>query len=167
MPQITLAPETLEALAAETRVRLLKALVGRQQTLAQLTRTVERDKAVVHRHLQKLLKGGFVERDDSYSITYYRLTWRGRGVVAPSENSRIALALGFSAVAALLAVWAGASLLAGQAQFTMGGSHGSVLESPLFLVVSMAVSAAALARAVRWLRPPRLETDPIQEQAAS
>jgi len=158
MTQVTLGAEALEALAAETRIRLLKGLVDRQQTLAQLARFVERDKAVVHRHLQNLLRGGLVERDDSHSFTYYRLTWQGRGVVAPTENSRIALLLGLGVSGSVVAAWAAAVyfqqsetlMTAGVTSFS---AHSGLLLSGIFAGVLAAAIIFTLA--LRRLRPRR------------
>ena len=98
--RVVLEQKALEALASETRIALLKALADRQQTVTQLAKVVGQDKAGVYRHLQKLADGGLIEKDNGHGFTYYRLTVRGRSVVSPTENVRIALLLGgaFTAV---------------------------------------------------------------------
>ena len=160
MPQVTLPASSLEALASETRIRLLKSLVSHQRTLTQLTEAVGRDKAVTHRHLQKLLRGGFVEKDERYSFTYYRLTWRGRGVVAPTENTRIALLLG-SALAVLGGTVATLVLALGLSSpafmpATAGGAASLGLASVGLLAAAGAALSAFLLRVVwRRLRPRR------------
>jgi len=160
MPQVTLPARSLEALASETRIRLLKSLVSHQLTLAQLTEAVGRDKAVIHRHLRKLLHGGFVEKDERYSFTYYRLTWRGRGVVAPSENTRIALLLGGAlalggGMVATLALALGLSTPA----FSVATAGVAPTWSRVFVGVLTALgatlSAALLSAGWRRLRPRR------------
>ena len=92
--RVVLEQKALEALASETRIALLKALIDRQQTVTQLAKVVGQDKAGVFRHLQKLSEGGLVEKDNGHGFTYYRLTVRGKSVISPTENVRIALLLG-------------------------------------------------------------------------
>jgi DNA-binding transcriptional ArsR family regulator len=157
VPQVTLPADALEALASDSRIRILKALVPHQLTLAQLAAILERDKAVVHRHLGKLLDGGFVEKDAAHAFTYYRLTGRGRGVAAPGENTRIAILLGSAAAtggvaAGLLALSGG---LAGVAYSTSQGEvHFGGSPVPAVALAGVALALALFARL--RLRPARL-----------
>ena len=105
MPRVVLEQKALEALASEPRITLLKALLDQQRTVTQLSKVVGQDKAGVYRHLRKLADGGLVERDDAHGFTYYRLTVRGRSVVAPHESVRIALLLGATAMAGVIVAY--------------------------------------------------------------
>jgi len=96
MPKVVLERESLEALASETRVHVLKELRDKQKTITQIARAIAVDKAAVFRHLRKLSDGKLVEKDTSHSFTYYRLTWRGRAVMFPQETTRIAIMLASS-----------------------------------------------------------------------
>ena len=105
MPEVVLERPAIEALASETRVTVLKELKDHQKTVAQLSRSLELDKAAVFRHLQKLSEGKLVEKDDSHAFVYYRLTFRGRALVSPGEATRIAIALGLAVLAVAAAAW--------------------------------------------------------------
>lgn len=102
MSKIELDRQSFEALASETRVAILKELDHGQRTLAQLSETFAADKAGLHRHLEKLVEGGLVQREESRKWVYYSLTWKGKRLVNPDETTRVVLLL--SAAAPLLTV---------------------------------------------------------------
>ncbi|HKZ48182.1 MAG TPA: winged helix-turn-helix domain-containing protein [Thermoplasmata archaeon] len=163
MPKVVLEAEALEALTSESRVGLLKALLEHQQTLTQLARAIGLDKAVVHRHLQKLLHGGLVERDDGHGFTYYRLTFRGRGVVRPEANVRIVVLLGVSGTAAAVgavALVAGLLRAPGFVTGSTGFAEASSGALPFLAVGLIALAAALAVLAYRRLHPRRTPVSP-------
>jgi len=102
MSKIELDRQSFEALASETRVAILKELDHGQRTLAQLSEAFAQDKAGLHRHLEKLIEGGLVHREEHSKWVYYSLTWKGKRLVNPDETTRVVLLL--SAAGPLLTV---------------------------------------------------------------
>lgn len=59
---------------SETRHRILSLVAERPRTVCELERAVGVRKSAVHRHLQRLVADGFLERaDSSRKWVYYRL----------------------------------------------------------------------------------------------
>ncbi len=162
MPKVVLEQKALEALASETRVGVLKALRDRQKTVTQLSRALAIDKGAVFRHLQKLGEGRLVEKDDSHSFTYYRLTWQGRAVVSPQDTTRIAIAIGSSLASGIGALLALNVYLTPRYQvpdptIPITASPTLLPPEPIFLAAAVVLSAfvAALALAIVRVIWPR------------
>ena len=171
MPKVVLEQKALEALASETRVGVLKELRDRQKTVTQISRALDVDKGAVFRHLQKLSEGKLVEKDDSHSFTYYRLTWQGRAVVAPQESTRIALAIGSSVasgIGVILALTAYATPRYQPPDPTVPLPAGQILlpPEPMFMAAAIILSvfAAALVMAVARTVWPKRATMTSEDQ---
>lgn len=109
VPKVTLDRQALFALASDTRVEILRTLEPMRRTVTQIAEELGLDKAGVHRHLQKLVEGDLVQRQDDHGFVYYGLSWKGRGLLNPNENLKIVIHLALAAVligAAVLAVLA-------------------------------------------------------------
>lgn len=92
---------SLFALASDTRLDILKSLQPNRRTVSQLAELLKIDKAAVHRHLKKLEQGGFVHRDEDHGFVYYGLTWKSRGILSPTDNTRIVILLSASVLCVL------------------------------------------------------------------
>jgi len=98
--QIVLDRQSFEALAADTRVKILKLLVQRRKTLSELSKELKMSVSGVKEHLETLEKAGLVEKiDDGHKWKYYELTDKGAAIVAPKPSMRIMLLLSLSIVA--------------------------------------------------------------------
>jgi DNA-binding transcriptional ArsR family regulator len=90
MTKLTLDMNTFKALASDTRLDILRALDGKKLNLSDLCRATNLNKATLHEHLAKLNEAGLVKKKEreGHKWVYYRLTWKGEGLLHP-ENTRI------------------------------------------------------------------------------
>lgn len=103
--RVELDRKALFALASDTRLEILKALVSERRTVSQLAETLGVDKAAVYRHLKKLEEGDFVKREDDHGFVYYRLSWKARDIISPGENTRIIVLISSSIVLMVIAAF--------------------------------------------------------------
>ncbi|MBI5392917.1 winged helix-turn-helix transcriptional regulator [Candidatus Woesearchaeota archaeon] len=98
--KIILDKNTFKALAVDTRINILKLLAGKQYTLTDLADLLKMQPSSIKEHLQVLVDANLVQQlDEGRKWKYYKLTWKGKKVVAPTE---IKVYLAF--VASLVAV---------------------------------------------------------------
>ena len=90
MTKVTLDMNTFKALASDTRLDILRALDGKRMSLNDISRATKLNKATLHEHLVKLNEAGLVKKKerDGHKWVYYKLTWKGEGLLHP-ENTRI------------------------------------------------------------------------------
>jgi DNA-binding transcriptional ArsR family regulator len=103
--RVELDRKALFALASDTRLEILKALMSERRTVSQLAETLGVDKAAVYRHLKKLEEGDFVKREDDHGFVYYRLSWKARDIISPGENTRIIVLISSSIVLMVIAAF--------------------------------------------------------------
>jgi len=94
--RVVLDKKSLFALASDTRLEILKSLQHMRRTVSQLSEEMQMDKAGVHRHLKKLEEGGLVKRYEDHGFVYYGLTWMGRDLMSPNENTKIVIMISTS-----------------------------------------------------------------------
>lgn len=90
--------KTLRVLASESRLDILKALRPMRRTVSQLSRSLEINKAAVHRHLDKLIEGCLVVRQEDNGYVYYGLSWKGKDLFSSDDKMRIVLLASLAAV---------------------------------------------------------------------
>lgn len=112
--RVELDRKALFALASDTRLEILKALMSERRTVSQLAETLGVDKAAVYRHLKKLEEGDFVKREDDHGFVYYRLSWKARDIISPGENTRIIVLISSSIVLMVIAAFLLIGLTGGQ-----------------------------------------------------
>ena len=100
--KVVLDRKSFEALAVDTRVRILKSLKERRKTLSEIAKEQEMSVSGVKEHLATLESVGLiVKRDDGHKWKYYELTKKGADIVAPRElRVWILLSISFIALAA-------------------------------------------------------------------
>ncbi|MFQ5919751.1 MAG: winged helix-turn-helix domain-containing protein [Thermoplasmata archaeon] len=96
--RVTLDKKALLALASDTRLEIMRNLEPMRRTVTQVAEVLDIDKAGVHRHLRKLVEGDLVKRYDDHGFVYYGLSWKGRDLLNPTENTKIVILLGLSAI---------------------------------------------------------------------
>jgi DNA-binding transcriptional ArsR family regulator len=96
--RVTLDKKALLALASDTRLDILRNLQSMRRTVTQVAEALDIDKGGVHRHLKKLVEGDLVKRYDDHGFVYYGLSWKGRDLLNPTENTKIVILLSLSAV---------------------------------------------------------------------
>ncbi len=87
MNKIVLDQESFKALAASTRIEVLKLLHRRPHTQAELAQELEMKPASVNEHLKALLKADLInQKDEGRKWKYYSLTEKGRCVLEPERK---------------------------------------------------------------------------------
>ncbi len=97
--KIVLDRRSFEALAVDSRVKILKSLKERRKTLSEIAKEQGMSVSGVKEHLETLEKVGLIEkRDDGHKWKYYELTKKGSDIVVPREL-RVWILLSISMVA--------------------------------------------------------------------
>ncbi|VVC03079.1 Bacterial regulatory protein, arsR family [Candidatus Bilamarchaeum dharawalense] len=106
--KIILDRKSFEALAVDSRVKILKSLKQRRKTLSELAQEQKMSVSGVKEHLETLEKVGLIEKkDDGHKWKYYDLTKKGSDIIGPREirvwillaTSILALLASFTAIA--------------------------------------------------------------------
>jgi DNA-binding transcriptional ArsR family regulator len=104
--KVILDRRSFEALAVDTRVRILKSLKARRKTLSELAEEMGMSVSGVKEHLEVLERADLVRKmDDGHKWKYYELTGKGGELVAPKEL-RVWVVLSISMVVLALSVLA-------------------------------------------------------------
>lgn len=84
--KIVLDRKSFEALAVDTRVRILKSLKERRKTLSEIAKEQKMSASGIKEHLAVLESVGLIEKiDDGHKWKYYELTKKGKEIVGPKE----------------------------------------------------------------------------------
>lgn len=85
--KITIDRETFKALAADSRIEILKKLEEHKLTLTDLTKKLDMSPSTVKEHLDRLASAGLIEPiPGDTKWKYYRLTRKGRNILNPYET---------------------------------------------------------------------------------
>jgi DNA-binding transcriptional ArsR family regulator len=99
--KIVLDRKSFEALAVDTRVRILKSLRERRKTLTEISNEQDMSVSGIKEHLEVLEQVGLIKKiDDGHKWKYYELTKKGNEIVAPKEV-KVLILLSTSIVALL------------------------------------------------------------------
>ena len=99
MDKIVLDKKTFEALAIETRVKILKALKERRKTQSELSRELSLAPSTVSEHLEKMLEAGLIaKKKDHHKWIYYELTEKGQHILSPTKASVFVFALSLTLI---------------------------------------------------------------------
>lgn len=102
--KITLDRQTFKALAADTRIAILKELGKRRKTQSELAKAFGMSISTIKEHLDNLESVGLVVQvDEGYKWKYYELTKKGKMIISPSET-KIWISLALTILALGLAV---------------------------------------------------------------
>jgi predicted transcriptional regulator len=84
--KIVLDRKSFEALAVDTRVKILKSLKERRKTLTEIAKEQNMSVSGIKEHLSTLENVGLIAKiDDGHKWKYYELTKKGKDVVGPKE----------------------------------------------------------------------------------
>ncbi len=104
MDEIVLDKRTFEALAMESRVKIMKALKERRKTQAELSKELSLAPSTISEHLEKMVEATLIARKkDHHKWIYYELTEKGRHILAPEKASVFVFALSLTLVVAVFA----------------------------------------------------------------
>lgn len=102
--KITLDRNTFKALAADTRIRILKELNKKRKTQSELANILKMSTSTIKEHLDNLESVSLVRKiDEGYKWKYYELTKKGKNIITPTET-RIWISLGITLLALGLAI---------------------------------------------------------------
>ncbi len=103
--KIVLDRKSFEALAVDTRVRILKSLKQRRKTLSEIAEEQKMSVSGIKEHLSVLESVGLIEKfDDGHKWKNYELTKKGREIVGPKEL-RVWILLSMSTLALIASVF--------------------------------------------------------------
>ena len=104
--KVVLDRKSFEALAVDSRVRILKSLKQRRKTLSEIAQEMGMSVSGVKEHLETLEGADLVKKmDDGHKWKYYELTKKGSDLVAPKEL-RVWVVLSISVIALLISAFA-------------------------------------------------------------
>jgi DNA-binding transcriptional ArsR family regulator len=85
--KIVLDRITFKALAADTRINILKSLSNRRKTLSELSKELSMSVSTIKEHLEILVNCGLIKvKDEGYKWKYYNLTEKGLSVLNPARK---------------------------------------------------------------------------------
>lgn len=103
--KIVLDKKSFEALAGETRIKILKSLNSRQKTSTELAQELNLAVPSIKEHLDTLESSGFVQKiDDGHKWKYYFLTKKGKNLFSPNEL-KVMILLGISSVVSIISAF--------------------------------------------------------------
>lgn len=139
--KIVLDRKSFEALAVDTRVRILKALRQRRKTLTEISGELGLAVSGVKEHLETLQNAELITRvDDGHKWKYYELTKKGSEIISPKEL-RVWVLLSLSAVALILS----SLMLIMPAGMPLSGNTGTGTPEPGTYAAGQQLMAAAKA----------------------
>ncbi|MFH1055121.1 MAG: winged helix-turn-helix domain-containing protein [Candidatus Altiarchaeota archaeon] len=142
--KITLDRETFKALAADTRIDILKRIEAHKLTLTDLSEQMSMSPSTIKEHLDRLVEVGLIEQDDrGMKWKYYHLTSKGRNILTPQET-KVWIMLGTTLL-----------VLAGSA-FTMLQKLSTLLTQPSAILQGVATEEMADASMNAAEAAPRL-----------
>lgn len=104
--KVVLDRKSFEALAVDSRVRILKSLKQRRKTLSELAQEMGMSVSGIKEHLEMLESADLVKKiDDGHKWKYYELTRKGGDLVAPKEL-RVWVILSIAMVALVISMMA-------------------------------------------------------------
>ena len=138
--KIVLDRKSFEALAVDSRIRILKSLKERRKTLSEIASEQEMSVSGIKEHLEILEKVGLIlKKDDGHKWKYYELTKKGSDIIAPREL-RVWILLSMSMIALIASMtaifYAPAVPLAGNDMMASAPQTANDGSAPRFLVES-------------------------------
>ncbi|GEM_PF-4932366 len=113
--EIILDKETLKIVIDATRIRIIKLLSEKQQTLTELAQVLNLSMPTVKEHLEKLERTQIIKHDEGRKWKYYSLTRKGEAIIH-QERFRIRLIIG-SFIIGIIGVLSGIVNLLPQVQY--------------------------------------------------
>jgi DNA-binding transcriptional ArsR family regulator len=89
--------KTLKALAADTRLDILKSLSKRRKMPSELSKELDLAASTITEHLDRLEEAGLIRREETgHKWIYYQLTEKGESLVKPRVPIQFILVLSLS-----------------------------------------------------------------------
>jgi DNA-binding transcriptional ArsR family regulator len=169
MSKVTLAIEDFKALASETRLDILRAIDLKTMSLKDISQATHLHETTVHEHLTKLVKSGFVKKNEreGHKWVYYTLSWKGSCLLHPDNTkvvvmftSTIAVLLGgiFGLVTLLKSIaFPVMETTSKDGRLTAGASDGALIWFiTIFFLVFFCICMVISLRMYQGNKPPKL-----------
>ena len=135
--------KTIKALAADTRIEILKSLRSRRKTPSELSKELDLASSTILEHLNKLENAGLIKREETgHKWIYYNLTNKGESLVKPRYPVQFVIMLSLGLL------------------FVLGGFFRYFSVTPVFAEVAgrpLAAPAAEIGEAVKTLPVPTID----------
>ena len=120
--------KTLKALAADTRLDILKSLGKRRKTPSELSKELRLATSTVTEHLTKLENADLIRREETgHKWIYYSLTKKGENLVKPKYPVQFVLVLSIT----IIIIFAGSIFMYSNYAGTPGGESADTLSIPM------------------------------------
>ncbi len=133
---ITLDRKSFEALAADSRVRILKSLANRRKTLSELSQEIGLSNSTMKEHLDVLVSAGLaVQMDEGRKWKYYELTRKGKGIFVPAHREvKVLIMLAISLLLVVSSFWNFAAAFSTYSAPLVEGNLASAEAAPLPMI---------------------------------
>ncbi|MFH0713416.1 MAG: winged helix-turn-helix transcriptional regulator [Candidatus Micrarchaeota archaeon] len=144
MDKITIDRETLKALGADTRIAILKSLLERRKTQAELAGELNLSPPAVNEHLQRLEAAHLIHKnEEGKKWKYYSITEKGSAIVQQS-NAPVWFLLSISALSLIIFSTQIYNKLFSNAPLTFSESGATMAQAGLPLADKAIIAAAPL-----------------------
>jgi ArsR family transcriptional regulator, arsenate/arsenite/antimonite-responsive transcriptional repressor len=140
--EYTIDRSTIGSLSSDTRIQILRSLLERRKTNAELGRELSLASPTIHHHLTRLEEAGLIEsQEDGHKWVYYRLTPFGMALFNPEKKMKFSIA--FSAILTFMVGFAAVVTYLSIPRLQMKPSFPG-LDDPFFPLLVVAVVALIL-----------------------
>lgn len=141
--------QTIKALSADARVRILKILNGNRRIAADISKEIGLAPSTVNEHLKTMENAGLVKKNDTgHKWIYYEITEKGKNLVTPKMPISIILALSLGIG---LTLFGGMSFFATNMFYSTESAVVQSITEKAPGISEQATNAAATAPAINWL----------------
>lgn len=150
MSHIEIDKQTIKALSADARIRILKILHKSRRIAADISKEIGLAPSTVNEHLKVMEESGLVRKNDTgHKWIYYDITEKGKNLIAPKMPISIILTLSLGIG---LILFGGMNLFA--ANILYAGSQNTAMQSATEKgaeITEHAILPAATVSAINWL----------------
>lgn len=101
--KIVLDGKSFEALAVDTRIKILKSLRERRKTLSEISEEMKMSASGIKEHLEILEEAQLIKKiDDGHKWKYYELSSKGKDIVEPKKELKVWILLSIASVLLLI-----------------------------------------------------------------
>ncbi len=148
MSHIEIDKQTIKALSADARIRILKILHKSRRIAADISKEIGLAPSTVNEHLKVMEASGLVRKNDTgHKWIYYDITEKGKNLIAPKMPISIILTLSIGIV---FAFFGAANFFAENVFYQGSGMVQSAMEKSAEITEQVTGSAAAVP-AINWL----------------
>lgn len=145
--------QTIKALSADARIRILKILSGNRRIAADISKEIGLAPSTVNEHLKMMEDAGLIRKNDTgHKWIYYNITEKGKSMVTPKMPISIILTLSLGIG---LALFGGMSFFATNMIYSTGDAAAQAVQKATEISSAPALSQSAglgsAAPVINWL----------------